>query len=143
MSSLKLFLIPTPPKGITSPFRFKMHGIGNDIIEVGRIRKSIERYGQRFLDRVFTPREQAYCLARKDSSIHFAGRFAAKEAVVKALGTGFTDAISWTDIEVVNDAKGKPTILLSDELQLHFDHPTIMISISHCYSYATAMAIWT
>lgn len=120
-----------------------MLGIGNDIIEVDRIRKSIERYGDRFLDRVFTQREQTYCLARKDAAIHFAGRFAAKEAVVKALGTGFTEAVSWVDIEVVNDAKGKPTVLLSAKANHIFNQPLLHISISHCHTYATAVAVWT
>lgn len=119
-----------------------MRGIGNDIIEVERIKKNLERYGHRFLDRVYTPKEQEYSLARKEPSIHLAGRFAAKEAAVKALGTGFSEGISWLDVEILNDDKGKPIVYLSDKLNLAFKNPLIHISISHCQNYATAVAIW-
>lgn len=119
-----------------------MKGIGNDIIEVERIKKNIERYGQRFLDRIYTKKEQEYCLARKESSIHFAGRFAAKEAVVKALGSGFRDGISWLDVEILNDDQGKPSVFLSAGINQAFNHPHILVSISHCRAYATAIAIW-
>ncbi len=129
----------TPLNGITS--QYNMIGIGNDIIEIDRVRKCIERYGQRFLDRVFTVKEQNYCLSRKDPPIHFAGRFAAKEAIVKALGTGFTDSVTWLDIEIVNGDGGKPRVVLSEKLQRAFDNPSLQISISHCRSYATAVAI--
>ncbi len=117
-------------------------GIGNDIIEIDRIKSNIERYQQRFLDRIFTSREQAYCLKRKEPAIHFAGRFAAKEAIVKALGTGFSQGISWLDIEICNDEKGKPTVIVSPYIAEHFDCPNLSISISHCRDYATAFAIW-
>lgn len=118
-----------------------IHGIGTDIIEVKRIEESIERFGQRFLDRIFTLDEQAYCLHHRDSSRHFAGRFAAKEAIVKALGTGFRDGIGWLDIEIINDAHGKPVTHLSDKLKELFDSPIIHLSISHGRDYATAFAI--
>jgi holo-[acyl-carrier protein] synthase len=117
-------------------------GIGNDIIEVTRIKANVERYGERFLKRVFTEREQAYCLKRKEPSIHLAGRFAAKEAVVKALGTGFSQGISWLDVEVYNDESGKPFIAVSPRLLEQFNAPQFLISISHCQEYATAFAIW-
>ena len=118
-------------------------GIGNDIIEILRIKTVIERYKERFLHRTFTLNEQAYCLSRKDPSIHFAGRFAAKEAIVKALGIGFTQGISCLDIEIFRDEQGKPIVALSSQLNEYFNFPTIQISISHCRSYATAVAIWT
>lgn len=118
-----------------------IHGIGTDIIEVKRIEESIERFGQRFLDRIFSLDEQAYCLHHRESSRHFAGRFAAKEAIVKALGTGFRDGISWLDIEVINDVKGKPVAQLSSKLKEAFDSPCIHLSISHGRDYATAFAI--
>lgn len=117
-------------------------GIGTDIIEVKRIEASIERFGQRFLDRIFSIEEQAYCLRHKDASKHFAGRFAAKEAIVKALGTGFRDGIGWLDIKVINDPQGKPVAALSLQLKEQFDSPTIHLSISHGRDYATAFAIW-
>lgn len=118
-------------------------GIGNDIIKVARIQSSIERYQERFLNRVFTPSEQEYCLGRKESALHFAGRFAAKEAAAKALGTGFSDGITWLDIEVSNDEKGKPHLILSPKLLSQFENPRLSISISHCDEYATAFAVWS
>lgn len=118
-----------------------IHGIGTDIIEVKRIEESIERFGQRFLDRIFTHDEQAYCLHHKDAFRHFAGRFAAKEAVVKALGTGFRNGIGWLDIEIINDAHGKPDVQLSARLKEDFDSPKIHLSISHGRDYATAFAL--
>lgn len=117
-------------------------GIGNDIIEIERIRIIIERYSQRFLNRLFTLKEQAYCLKRKNPALHFAGRFAAKEAVAKALGTGFSKGLDWTDIEILNDINGKPIVVPSDQLNELFNNPKLQISISHCHAYATAFAIW-
>lgn len=117
-----------------------VQGIGNDIIEISRIRASILRHKQHFLDRVFTSREQEYCLRHKDAAPYFAGRFAAKEAVVKALGTGFRDGISLTDIEILNNSQGKPQVTLSASLALRFGFPNVLISISHCREYATAVA---
>ncbi|MBS4168889.1 holo-ACP synthase [Parachlamydia sp. AcF125] len=119
-------------------------GIGNDIIEISRIAKNIEQYGQKFLDRLFTNQEQAYCLQYRQSDRHFAGRFAAKEAIVKAFGTGFGTQVAWTDLEILNDPSGKPHVRLSAALELRLPPDTqIFISISHCKEYATACAIWT
>lgn len=118
-------------------------GIGNDIIEVSRIKANMERYGKRFLDRIFTEHEQNYCLNKKEPSINFAARFAAKEAVVKALGTGFSQGINWLDIEIRNDDKGKPYVAISPKLNEQFNSPHFAISLSHCHAYATAVAIWT
>lgn len=119
-----------------------MRGIGNDIIEIERILRAISRHGQRFLDEIFTSREQTYCLRRQQSERHFAGRFAAKEAVVKALGTGFSQGIGWLDIEIVNNAEGKPEVILSESLNERFGFPQILLSISHCKAFATAVAIY-
>lgn len=116
-------------------------GIGTDIIEIGRIEKAIEKYQQRFLDRIFTETEQKYCLKYRTSARHFAGRFAAKEAVVKALGTGFKNGISWLDIEIINDQTGKPMVRLSEHIIKMLNFPEILLSISHCHEYATACAI--
>lgn len=118
-----------------------IHGVGTDIIEVKRIEESIKRFGQRFLDRVFTLNEQEYCLYHRDASRHFAGRFAAKEATVKSLGTGFRDGINWLDIEIINNSQGKPVAHLSSKLNDNFDHAFIHLSISHGRDYATAFAI--
>jgi|EndMetStandDraft_5_1072996.scaffolds.fasta_scaffold28084_5 holo-[acyl-carrier protein] synthase len=118
-------------------------GLGNDIIEIQRIEDSIKRHGQRFLDRIFTPSEQKYCLRYHDSGRHFAGRFAAKESIVKALGTGISAEVSWLDIEISNDVQGKPQVQFSSKVNAAFNDPHIHITISHCKSYATAVAIWT
>lgn len=115
--------------------------VGNDIIEVERISKAIQRYGQKFLNRLFTLNEQAYCLKHRDSDRHFAGRFAAKEAIAKALGTGFNGSLSWLDIEISNDASGKPVVQLSERADSIFHNPLIHLSISHCKDYATAVAL--
>jgi holo-[acyl-carrier protein] synthase len=116
-------------------------GVGNDIIEIKRIEGSIHRHGQRFLDKVFTPAEQDYCLRHNDSERHFAGRFAAKEAVLKALGTGLRDGISWLDIDIHNDEYGKPFATFSHHIDEQFGTPQIQLSISHCKEFATAIAI--
>jgi holo-[acyl-carrier protein] synthase len=117
-------------------------GLGTDIIEIERMHKSIERHGQHFLNRLFTQKEQDYCYKFKNPAPHFAGRFAAKEAIVKALGTGFGVHIAWHDIEVLNDEYGKPIVYLSSEASEKFHSPHLLVSISHCESYATATAIW-
>ncbi len=119
-----------------------IRGLGNDIIEIDRMRQSIERHGQHFLNRLFTQQEQDYCYKFKDPVPHFAGRFAAKEAIVKALGTGIGAKISWHDIEIVNDPDGKPEVTLSPSAREHFQDPQILVSISHSSSYATAVAIY-
>lgn len=118
-----------------------IEGIGNDIVEIERIAQLIVRYPHRFLDRIFTPREQEYCLKRKEPARHFAGRFAAKEAVVKALGTGFSQGLTWKDFEILPNALGKPNISLSPFAKELFDHPSLLVSISHCKQYATAVAL--
>ncbi len=118
-------------------------GLGNDIVEIERIRQSIERHGQHFLNRLFTQREQDYCYKFKDPAPHFAGRFAAKEAVAKALGTGFGAELSWHDIEILGDEKGKPQVLFSASAQKKFAYPHVLVSISHSTSHATAVALWS
>lgn len=118
------------------------HGIGNDILEIERIRGSIDRHGQHFLNRIFTQKEQDYCYKFKDPIPHFAGRFSAKEAIAKALGTGFGSHLSWHDIEIVNDDLGKPVVILSDAAKKNFKNPRILLSISHSQNYATAVALW-
>jgi holo-[acyl-carrier protein] synthase len=87
-------------------------GLGLDATDIGRIADTIDRYGERFLNRIFTENEIAYCMRRRVPAIHFAGRFAAKEAAMKALGTGFSQGVVWRDVEVVR--RGGPP-----QLQLH------------------------
>ncbi len=106
--------------------------IGIDIIEIERIEKALDEHGQHFLDRIFTKREQEDC---NGNAVRLAGRFAAKEAIAKALGTGFGKALSWLDIEITNDENGKPIATLSRKDQ------RVDISLSHCKSHATAVAM--
>ncbi|MBS3822122.1 MAG: holo-[acyl-carrier-protein] synthase [Planctomycetes bacterium] len=118
------------------------HGV--DMVECNRIAESVERFGETFLDRVYTPRERDYCYARKNPVPHLAGRFAAKEAVLKVLGTGWTNGIAWTDIEVRNDAAGRPSVHLDGRCRAIADEQglaTIHISISHIATHAIASAI--
>jgi holo-[acyl-carrier protein] synthase len=119
-------------------------GIGTDIVECLRIGRIIERHGEIFLTRVYTEREIRYCRERKRATEHFAGRWAAKEAILKCLGTGWSKGISWTDMEIRNDAAGQPRVLVCGAVKdiaqkLHI--ADILVSISHCRSYATAHAI--
>jgi holo-[acyl-carrier protein] synthase len=85
-------------------------GSGIDLVEIGRIQRSVSRYGKRFLDRVYTAAEQAYCLRKRKAAESFAARFAAKEAGAKALGTGISFGVNWLEIEVVREASGRPTL---------------------------------
>lgn len=118
-----------------------IHGVGTDIIEIERVQQSIERYGKKFLDRLFTTKEQEYCLSHRESGRHFAGRFAAKEAVAKAFGTGIGESVGWLDIEILNDADGKPKLFLSQHIKDTFKSPVVHLSISHCKDYAVAFAV--
>src|SRR3984893_19011067 len=88
-------------------------GVGTDLIEIERVEASIAGFGKRFLARLFTPGEIAYCLQKKGSGESFAARFAAKEAGAKALGTGISRGVSWKEIEVRREASGRPTLHLS------------------------------
>jgi holo-[acyl-carrier protein] synthase len=120
-------------------------GHGIDIVETARIQQMLDEHGQRFLDRCFTPAEQAYCNKSAKRRIeHLAGRFAAKEAVLKVIGTGWRHGIAWTDIEVVNHESGQPTLQLTGETARIAEEQRIirwMVSISHIETHATASAI--
>jgi len=119
-------------------------GIGNDIVECLRIARMIERHGELFISRVYTPREIEYCSARKAATQHYAGRWAAKEAVLKAMGTGWVRGLHWRDIEVRNERGGRPIIALGGgarEVCENLGIQEILISISHCRSHATAYAL--
>ncbi len=118
-----------------------LKGLGNDIIEIDRVRNGYKVHGQSFLDRLFTKKEIAFCQEHQDPFPRYAGRFAAKEAIVKALGCGFGSEAAWHDIEILPDAKGKPEVYLSGALKERFNHPKLHVTISHCKSYATAVAI--
>lgn len=114
-------------------------GIGTDIVEVERIEKSINRT-DKFLEKVFTQREVDYCNSKPNRYERYAGRFCAKEAVSKALGTGVRN-FSLTDLEILNDELGKPIIYFNEKLEKLEKDYEIHLSISHCKNYATATAI--
>jgi holo-[acyl-carrier protein] synthase len=119
-------------------------GIGTDIIECLRIAQMIERHGDLFINRVYTPYEIQYCQSRKQSTQHYAGRWAAKEAILKALGTGWRKGISWRDIEVRNEPGGRPVVALrggARDVVEQLGITEMLISISHCRSHATAYAL--
>ncbi|MCA9079984.1 MAG: holo-ACP synthase [Planctomycetaceae bacterium] len=119
-------------------------GLGTDIVEIVRIGQMIEKHGELFLQRVYTEAEIQYCQTKRGALEHYAGRWAAKEAVMKTLGTGFTKGVGWRDIEVHNMKSGQPVIRLSGgagnvaKLQ---GIDEILITISHSKAYATATAI--
>lgn len=119
-------------------------GIGTDLAEVARIRKSVEQFQERFLNRVFTEAERAYSYSRANFAERLAARFAAKEAGMKAIGTGWRHGVSWRDFEVVNDLSGKPSLRLSgvalkvaDELRVS----QISLSLTHTEDTAFAVVI--
>lgn len=119
-------------------------GLGTDIVEIVRIGRMIERHGELFLNRVYTPDEIRYCQKRRECYQHFAGRWAAKEAVMKTLGTGISRGVSWQDIEVRALKSGQPELNIRGGARDHADRlgiDEILITISHCRAYATATAI--
>lgn len=119
-------------------------GLGTDIVEIVRIGQMIERHGELFLQRVYTEQEIKYCQRHKEAIQHYAGRWAAKEAAMKALGTGFTKGVGWTDIEVLNRQSGAPHVQLGGGAARFAEKKgidQILITISHCKAYATATAI--
>lgn len=120
-------------------------GHGIDIVETARIRRMVQDHGARFLDRCFTPAEQAYCAKnQKRMYEHFAGRFAAKEAILKVLGTGWSGGIAWTDIEILPAPSGQPQVTLNGECLIVANRlglKSLHLSISHIETHATASAI--
>ncbi|NQT39061.1 MAG: holo-ACP synthase [Planctomycetes bacterium] len=119
-------------------------GIGTDIAECLRIARMIERHGDLFINRVYTPAEIRYCQARKQSTQHYTGRWAAKEAVLKAFGTGWRRGISWRDIEIRNEPGGRPVVALrggAQEVVEKLGIRRMWITISHCHTHATAFAV--
>ena len=119
-------------------------GLGTDIIEVDRIAKMIADHGDHFLNRIFTANEIAHCQPRREFAQHYAGRWAAKEAVMKALGTGFTPDVGWTNIEIVVRPSGQPCVVLHGNTRDYADSlgiGEILVTISHTRTVATATAI--
>ena len=119
-------------------------GIGIDVVENARIADLIRNHGQRFLNRVYQQGEIDYCQSMREPAPHFAARFAAKEAISKAFGTGFAQRINWRDIEVRRKASGEPFIVLHSgaaELAKRLNIETVLVSLSHSQAYAVANAL--
>jgi holo-[acyl-carrier protein] synthase len=119
-------------------------GVGIDIIEVDRIAKSHERFGERFLNRILHPAEIEYCLSHKIPAPFLAARFAAKEAISKAFGTGIGAQLSWKDMEIRRKPSGEPYVILSgggEKLMELRQAKQMLISLSHTQVHATAVAV--
>jgi holo-[acyl-carrier protein] synthase len=119
-------------------------GSGIDMVEIRRIQQSMDRHGKRFLDRVYTAAEQAYCLSKRNSAESFAARFAAKEAGAKALGTGISYGVSWLEIEVVREPSGRPTLRFhgrAAQIAAHLGVATAALSITHTADLAMASVL--
>ncbi len=119
-------------------------GVGTDIIEVARIQASYEKFGERFLNRILHANEIAYCLSHKSPGPFLAARFAAKEAISKAFGTGIGARLSWQDMEVAKRESGEPYVILHGDGKKLLEERgarAVLISLSHTQQHATAMAI--
>jgi len=119
-------------------------GIGAEITECLRIARMIERHGEQFINRVFTPEEIRFCQNRVQATQHFTGCWAAKEAVLKAIGTSWRPGINWLDIEIRSDSDGRPLVFVRGalrDLAQQADIHRILVSVAHCRTHATAYAI--
>jgi holo-[acyl-carrier protein] synthase len=120
-------------------------GIGIDIVENSRIRESIERFGARFLQRIYTEGEMEYCSKNADPAIHYAARFAAKEAAFKALGTGWSSGVKWKDVEVERLASGKPELRLHGaalERATAIGATRFLVSLTHDRTMSSAVVVF-
>lgn len=119
--------------------------VGTDIIEIQRIKDALERRGELFMKKLLTPAECDYCMRFTPPFPRIAGRFAGKEAIAKAMGTGIGQELSWLDIEILNDRSGKPVVRFSEKaedlLKTLAPKGSILLSISHCKAFATATAL--
>jgi holo-[acyl-carrier protein] synthase len=118
-----------------------VHSLGIDVVEVKRVKGLMEKWGDRFLHRVFTPWEISYCRSKGSPEQSFAARFATKEAILKAIGTGLSQGIRWTSMEIVNDKNGSPSVKLGKRVKDKIGDKKILISMSHTKEYAVAQAI--
>src|SRR5260221_6460516 len=120
-------------------------GLGIDVEEVERVKGAMQRQGERFLKRIFTEKERAYCEQFKDKFERYAGRFAVKEAAMKALGTGWSRGVRWVDVEVVRQRGGRPSLALKGEAKKIADAmgvKNIAVSITHTSEQAIAQVIF-
>lgn len=124
--------------------RMKVIGIGIDVVEVDRIKSSVEKFSERFLNRVFTESEQKYCYKQKMPELHLAARFAAKEAIAKAFGTGIGKEVRWLDMEILRKESGEPEVKLRGDARGYSRQRgvgQIMVSLTHAKQFAAANAV--
>ena len=122
----------------------KLFGIGIDVVEVERIESSMAEFGERIASKIFTAAERAYCESQRRPAIHYAARFAAKEAVAKAFGTGIGKDLGWLDMEIARKDSGEPELVLSGVGQAYAKEKGIAevkISLTHAHHYAAANAV--
>ena len=118
-----------------------IEGIGVDVVEVSRLKRAIDTWGIFFLHKIFTDRELAYAQAKKNPTPHIAARFAVKEAVAKALATGWSGGFRWKDVEVENDPSGKPSVVLHGRVREILMGSNVLVSISHSENVVVAFAV--
>jgi holo-[acyl-carrier protein] synthase len=116
-------------------------GIGCDVVELKRFAESLDRVGPRLLEKICMPSEILYCRSFSNSLPHFAARFAAKEAISKALGVGIGKLLSWHDMEIINDERGRPTVVWHIDVLSQFHVSRTHLSISHSETVAIAQAL--
>ena len=122
----------------------QIFGIGIDVVEIERIEQSIEKFGNKFLDRLFTSEERAYCDSQKRPHINYAARFAVKEAVAKSFGTGIGKELSWLDMTILRAPTGEPSVVFSGAGKIFMENNKIgqvKISLTHAKHYAAANAL--
>jgi holo-[acyl-carrier protein] synthase len=118
-----------------------VEGIGIDVVEIPRMQKALDRWGDVFLRKIFTPGEIEYSQSKKYQTQHIAARFAVKEAVAKALAKGWSSGFRWKDVEVNNNEDGKPIVILHDHVKTMLAGRTVHVSISHSENVVIAFAI--
>ena len=116
-------------------------GLGIDIVEIDRIAHIVEKWTEKFLQRIFTEREIEYCRSKPNAPQHFAARFAAKEAFAKAITTGWNETFHWKDVEVENEFTGQPRLVLHGGMAERFSSARIHLSLSHTHTTAAAVVI--
>lgn len=122
----------------------KVIGIGIDVVEVDRVKSSLEEFSERFLNRVFTKSEREYCQKQKMPELHLAARFAAKEAIAKAFGTGIGKEIGWLNMEILRKESGEPEVQLRGDARGYAKQrgvKQILVSLTHAKQYAAANAV--
>ena len=118
-----------------------IEGVGVDVVEIPRLQRAIDEWGDVFLNKIFTEREILYAQAKQSPAPHIAGRFAVKEAVAKALATGWSSGFRWKDVEVENDSSGKPTVVLHGRVSELLKGSRVLVSLSHSENVVVAFAI--